>query len=205
MIARRASHGPGRPLHDSQSHRRPRCLVTGGIPVLEDGRPTHYPHATLTWQPIATRNILDKQTAGNPTGAQPPDRTAIPRRGLADRFPPLPVHRRGRPPRPTRYVAGRRMVRGPIARTPCPRTLRRARHNRQTRGGTTAMKRLTGTDALFLSMEAPSWHQHVGGLTILEPGDPQVTYEDIVRTIEARLGAAPKFRWKLKTMPLGLD
>jgi len=33
------------------------------------------------------------------------------------------------------------------------------------------MKRLGGTDALFLSMETPNWHQHVGGLTIIEPRD----------------------------------
>jgi diacylglycerol O-acyltransferase len=67
------------------------------------------------------------------------------------------------------------------------------------------MKRLSGTDALFLSMETPSWHQHVGGLTILEPGDRPVTFDDIVRLLEQRLPYAPKFRWKLKNMPLGLD
>ena len=26
------------------------------------------------------------------------------------------------------------------------------------------MKRLSGTDSLFLAMEQPNWHQHVGGL-----------------------------------------
>ena len=67
------------------------------------------------------------------------------------------------------------------------------------------MKRLSGTDALFLSMETPSWHQHVGGLTILEPGDRPVVFEDLVRTIEERLPAAPKFMWKIKEMPFGLD
>jgi WS/DGAT/MGAT family acyltransferase len=67
------------------------------------------------------------------------------------------------------------------------------------------MKRLTGTDALFLSLETPSWHQHVGGLTILDPGDRPVTFEDVVDAIDARIGGAPKFRWKLKEMPLGLD
>ena len=67
------------------------------------------------------------------------------------------------------------------------------------------MKRLGGTDALFLSMETPSWHQHVAGLTILEPGDRPVTFEDVVSLIAERIVYAPKFTWKLKQVPLGLD
>jgi diacylglycerol O-acyltransferase len=67
------------------------------------------------------------------------------------------------------------------------------------------MKRLSGMDALFLSMETPSWHQHVGGLTILDPGDRTVTFDGIVRAIEARVAGAPKFRWKLKSAPFDLD
>jgi len=67
------------------------------------------------------------------------------------------------------------------------------------------MKRLGGTDAVFLSMETPSWHQHVGGLTILEPGDRPISFESVVETIAERLVFAPKFRWKLKTVPFDLD
>ncbi|MBI2704893.1 MAG: wax ester/triacylglycerol synthase family O-acyltransferase [Actinobacteria bacterium] len=67
------------------------------------------------------------------------------------------------------------------------------------------MKRLGGTDAVFLSMEMPSWHQHVGGLTILEPGDEPVTFERLVTTVEERIGYAPKFTWRLKHVPLGFD
>jgi diacylglycerol O-acyltransferase len=67
------------------------------------------------------------------------------------------------------------------------------------------MQRLGGTDAVFLSLETPSWHQHVGGLTILEPGDTPLTFERVMQTIEERITFAPKFRWKLKTVPLGLD
>ena len=67
------------------------------------------------------------------------------------------------------------------------------------------MKRLSGIDAIFLSLETPSWHQHVGGLTILEPGDRPVTFGDIVEMIGERVAGTPKFRWKLKMMPLGLD
>lgn len=67
------------------------------------------------------------------------------------------------------------------------------------------MKRLGGTDALFLSMETPSWHQHVGGLTILDPGDSPLTYEDVIAKVTERIPFAPKFRWVLKEVPLQLD
>ena len=67
------------------------------------------------------------------------------------------------------------------------------------------MKRLTGSDAVFLSMETPSWHQHVGGVTVLDPGDKPLSFERVVERIEERLPYAPKFRWKLKRVPLGLD
>lgn len=67
------------------------------------------------------------------------------------------------------------------------------------------MKRLSGTDSLFLSMETSSWHQHVGGLTVLEPGPRGLTYADILASVEERIGYAPKFTWKLASTPLGLD
>ncbi len=67
------------------------------------------------------------------------------------------------------------------------------------------MQRLSGTDSLFLAMETPSWHQHVGGVTILEPGPRGLTYDDVLASVEARIGYAPKFTWKLSTVPLGLD
>lgn len=64
---------------------------------------------------------------------------------------------------------------------------------------------MSGTDALFLSMETPSWHQHISGLTILQQGARPVRFSDIVEMIDERIVGAPKFRWKLKSMPLGLD
>ena len=67
------------------------------------------------------------------------------------------------------------------------------------------MRRLSGTDSLFLAAETPSWHQHVGGLTILEPGDSGLGYDDVVRLTRERMEYAPKFRWKLKQAPFGLD
>lgn len=67
------------------------------------------------------------------------------------------------------------------------------------------MKRLSGTDSLFLSMETPSWHQHVGGLSVLEPGPRGLGFEDVLASVAERIGYAPKFTWKLATTPLGLD
>lgn len=67
------------------------------------------------------------------------------------------------------------------------------------------MRRLGGTDALFLSMETPYWHQHVGGLTVLDPEGRTITFEDFVANIAHRIRYAPKFCWKLKGMPLGID
>ncbi|MGI9602882.1 MAG: WS/DGAT/MGAT family O-acyltransferase [Acidimicrobiales bacterium] len=68
------------------------------------------------------------------------------------------------------------------------------------------MERLSGTDALFLSMEQPNWHQHVGGLTILDRGEaPDFDFLTMREALLTRLPLAPKFRWKLKMVPLGLD
>ena len=67
------------------------------------------------------------------------------------------------------------------------------------------MKRLSGTDALFLSMESPSWHQHVGGVVILDPAGGKFSFERMRDTLESRLDRVPKYRWKLKEVPLHLD
>ena len=67
------------------------------------------------------------------------------------------------------------------------------------------MRRLGGTDALFLSMETPNWHQHVGGLTIIEPGDRPITFEDVLKKVDDRIRYCPKFMWKVKEMPFGVD
>ncbi len=67
------------------------------------------------------------------------------------------------------------------------------------------MKRLGGTDALFLSLETPSWHQHVGGLSIVDPEGRPILFDEVVLKVTERLPYAPKFRWKLKETPFGLD
>ena len=67
------------------------------------------------------------------------------------------------------------------------------------------MKRLGGTDALFLAMETPDWHQHVAGLTVLDPEGRTITFDDVVAKLSERIVYAPKFRWKLQEIPFGLD
>ncbi|MGH9276360.1 MAG: WS/DGAT/MGAT family O-acyltransferase [Acidimicrobiales bacterium] len=68
------------------------------------------------------------------------------------------------------------------------------------------MKRLSGTDALFLSTETPAWHQHVGGLTVVDPAESErFDFEEVRRTLLERIPRVPKFRWKLKEVPLHLD
>ena len=53
-------------------------------------------------------------------------------------------------------------------------------------------------------METPSWHQHIAGLTVLDPSEG-FGYERAVEVLSERLSLAPKFRWKLKEVPFGLD
>ena len=68
------------------------------------------------------------------------------------------------------------------------------------------MKRLSGTDALFLSTETPAWHQHVGGLTVVDPAESdRFSFGEVRRTLLERIPRVPKFRWKLKEVPLHLD
>ena len=68
------------------------------------------------------------------------------------------------------------------------------------------MIRLSGTDALFLNMETRYWHQHVGGLTILDTSEaPDLGHEALVAMLEERLVYAHKFSWRLKQVPFGLE
>jgi diacylglycerol O-acyltransferase len=67
------------------------------------------------------------------------------------------------------------------------------------------MERLGPQDASFLYLETPSVHQHVGGLTILDPSTApagRLTYEDLVRVISSRLHLAPRFRQTVLFPPL---
>ena len=68
------------------------------------------------------------------------------------------------------------------------------------------VRRLSGTDSLFLAGETPAWHQHVGGLTIVDPtGVAGFGFDALCRNVARRLPLVPKLTWKLKEVPLGLD
>ena len=68
------------------------------------------------------------------------------------------------------------------------------------------MKRLSGMDAMFLSMEGTEWPQHTLGLMILDPSDaPGFDFEHLRDHLDRRLPYLPSFRRRIQEVPLGLD
>jgi WS/DGAT/MGAT family acyltransferase len=63
-------------------------------------------------------------------------------------------------------------------------------------------ERLTVLDELFLHLEGPDAHMHVGGIAVFEGPPPE--YEEIKDMIQQRLQMVPRFRQKLMTVPFGL-
>jgi diacylglycerol O-acyltransferase / wax synthase len=63
-------------------------------------------------------------------------------------------------------------------------------------------ERLTVLDEMFLHLEGPDSHMHVGGVAIFE--GPAPDYEGILDMVRARLQKVPRFRQKLAFVPLGL-
>ena len=63
-------------------------------------------------------------------------------------------------------------------------------------------ERLSVLDELFLHLEGPDTHMHVGGVAIFEGPPPD--YEAVKDMIHRRLQMVPRFRQKLATVPLGL-
>ncbi len=63
-------------------------------------------------------------------------------------------------------------------------------------------QRLSVLDELFLHLEGPNAHMHVGGVAVFE--GPPADYEDVIDTIERRLSEVPRFRQKLATVPFGV-
>ncbi len=68
------------------------------------------------------------------------------------------------------------------------------------------MKRLSGTDVLFLAMETPNWHQHIGGLTVIDRSEvPDFDFLSLRQLLLDRMNLTPKFMWKLHEVPFNLD
>ena len=63
-------------------------------------------------------------------------------------------------------------------------------------------KRLSVLDELFLHLEGPNTHMHVGGAIVFEGPPPD--YEEFVASAEKRLQLVPRFRQKLLTVPFGV-
>ncbi len=63
-------------------------------------------------------------------------------------------------------------------------------------------ERLSVLDELFLHLEGPDTHMHVGGAAIFEGPPPD--YEEVLDMIRRRLQMVPRFRQKLATVPFGL-
>jgi WS/DGAT/MGAT family acyltransferase len=70
------------------------------------------------------------------------------------------------------------------------------------------MRQLTSLDAQFLAMETARTYGHVGGFAVHDPTTApggRLAREDICRLVGERIHLLPPFRWKLATVPLGLD
>lgn len=63
-------------------------------------------------------------------------------------------------------------------------------------------KRLSVLDELFLHLEGPNTHMHVGGLVVFEGPPPD--YQDFLGSVRSRLGQVPRFRQKLVSVPFGI-
>ncbi|MGH2806416.1 MAG: wax ester/triacylglycerol synthase domain-containing protein, partial [Actinomycetota bacterium] len=63
-------------------------------------------------------------------------------------------------------------------------------------------KRLSVLDEMFLHLEGPNTHMHVGGAIVFEGPPPD--YQDFLDSARTRLQLVPRFRQKLVTVPFGL-
>ncbi|MEV0247785.1 wax ester/triacylglycerol synthase family O-acyltransferase [Nocardia sp. NPDC050712] len=68
------------------------------------------------------------------------------------------------------------------------------------------MERLSGYDATFLFFETPTQHQHIVGLTILDPATEgaDYTFESFRSELRRRLPLVPQFRQRVYRVPFNL-
>src|SRR5215211_3274252 len=62
--------------------------------------------------------------------------------------------------------------------------------------------RLSGLDTTFLHLERDGAHMHVASTTIFEGPTPE--YQEFVEHVDSRLHLVPRFRQKLRFIPLNL-
>ncbi|WP_345507544.1 wax ester/triacylglycerol synthase family O-acyltransferase [Terrabacter aeriphilus] len=61
--------------------------------------------------------------------------------------------------------------------------------------------RLTSLDASFLYLEESTTAMHVGSVMVFQPPREGFDYDQLVRIIESRIGAIPRFRQKVRDVP----
>src|SRR4051812_31825174 len=70
------------------------------------------------------------------------------------------------------------------------------------------MRQLTTLDAQFLAVESARTYGHVGSLAVYDPSTApggELTMQDLCRLVGERLHLLPPLRWRLATVPLGVD
>jgi diacylglycerol O-acyltransferase / wax synthase len=67
--------------------------------------------------------------------------------------------------------------------------------------------RLSALDSAFLAVETPTAHMHVGWAAVHDPpaGGRRTSFEELRDHIGGRLGRAPRYRQRLRSVPLGLN
>src|SRR6476620_2386447 len=65
----------------------------------------------------------------------------------------------------------------------------------------TMSDRLTSLDASFLYLEESTTSMHVGSVMVFQPPRQGFDYDQLVRIIESRIGAIPRFRQKVLDVP----
>jgi len=65
---------------------------------------------------------------------------------------------------------------------------------------------LADGDAVFVAMETPEAPCHIAGLSILDPSTrPDFDFESFLAVLRERIALIPRFTWKLREVPFGLD
>src|SRR4051794_13309980 len=70
------------------------------------------------------------------------------------------------------------------------------------------MRQLSTLDAQFLAVESARTYGHVGGLAVYDPSTApggKLEMKDLCRLVGERLHLLPPFRWRLVSVPFGLD